>query len=227
MALEDFPDLRHGRWGSKGTVEFSLRVVSITVITIGILTPWGARGPEFWRGVLFGLMYGVAFGLIVALLSVFLAPRNEFDNNVVRIGRILAGDPAIVIEPPAGATHRLIGSLYDEGTKWTVPGALYVTPRGLIFQSHVQGWVTEGDSRRPRYQTAELFSLTTLRVELGRFVRRDRLSWIRKHPPQKILICRSEEGQIVMFAARLDRVVRQLQDCIQELRVNAARASAI
>lgn len=218
VSLEDYATNGAGRLGSKGTTNFSLVVASFAAIIVGILTPWGERGPELLRGLLFSLMYGIAFGLVFATLGVLIAPSNQFDHSQARLRRFFDADPLLVIEPPADATHRVVGALYDSDSKWMFPGALYVTSRGLVFQSNIQRWVSEGELRRPQYRSAEIGSVRTLTIGRAELLPKGVIAKVFRHKPWLMISLASEEGVIFFYCPRRDRVLKDLQLCVDELR---------
>jgi hypothetical protein len=216
------PDV--GRWGSKGTVDFSLRVFGGALVATAFLTPWGSEGWAFWSGLLFAFMIGAIFGLITAVVGVFLAPSNQFDRDVARVRRIFELESGTAPPAPTDSTHRIVGAIVVAATMERIPGCIYVTGQGLVFQSHVEGWVGSGSERRPQFRTVELRSVRTLTLGVAEV--RLRGWWVRwKHQDRIPLIaCVAEDGELLIRCAQMERVRRDLQGCIDHLR-EAASAS--
>ena len=207
-------------------VGFSARVVGGTIIGTAFLTPWTSHGAEFWRGLVYAIGFGTGFGLLVAIVGIVAGPERTAPTSESRLRAIYKGDPSVVADPPVDATHRLICAILQPRTLRPLGGVLYVTSRGLVFQSHILGWEETGGAAIPQFIAAELgpprtvvLTPATLNVR-GRFVR-----WLRKDK-RPLLLCRSEHSQFILRVPDSGSAERSLQACVDRLREAAGDGRA-
>lgn len=193
-----------------------------TVGFVWITMDWSLEGPELWRGLSLAVAMGVFYGLFFVLaMHLSGAPTARIDE-VYRLERIFAGDPALIPPPPAGATHRLLCSVII-GKGRASGAALYVVEDGLRLVSlHPRRpfW------RRGAPQAQEELAIgppSAVTLALGRW----ELQWwqrvlFRQQAPIVLLI--EWLGQSIgLRAARASEAQLRLQKCLDELRARTSR----
>lgn len=103
------------------------------VVSFATLTDWRLSGKALLRSAMFSAGVAIWAGALFGWLLSWFTVRQRTRLLRRLANRIYDGDPAIVPDPPADATHRLPCSIMIAGGRG-VSGVLYVRPAGLVFQ---------------------------------------------------------------------------------------------
>jgi len=171
--LDDFTEYDEPLERRADRQTFWFNAVYLGFIVGGILLLEGAP-------ITFALGEASLAGAIYGLAAVVTKRWGKRRRTRRALARIFANLTPIVPDPPAGASHRLFCSLFLS-RKASLPGALYLTPDGLIFRSNRvtptwRDWLLRRSA--PRLPDIVLSPPRELRLDMGWIKHRRVRRWL-------------------------------------------------